>query len=284
MKIWLLIALNFACTGIFVLLTKVDALSWLTAGPVDNAPSWMGKVSNALYGIVIFALPSVIFANALSPNRFSAFKLDKSVPVAPLLMGVIALLSSVFFVDIVYSWNRSFLADPALVEQDQVSAAYTAWILQMPDIGSLLLCLIANAFVPAFVEELFFRAGLQQLLMSWVKKHHLAILLSAGFFSFLHFEPSGFLVRFLLGIGLGYLFYWSGSLRLPVLAHFAFNSFTIINSYVTQHYPQSVWANMETTYTLGIISLVVSSGALFTCRALLIHGKSKDEEAFPLDN
>lgn len=269
MQIWLLIALNFACTGVFLLFTKFDALAWLTAGPDDNAASWMGKLSNALYGIVIFALPSVIFANALSPDRFYSFRLHVKVPVLPMVMGAVALLSSVFFVDIVYGWNKTLISDPGILEQEQVASAYTSWILQMPDVGSLIFCLIANAFVPAVVEELFFRAGLQQLLIQWVKKHHAAIFLAAAFFSFLHFEASGFLVRFILGVFLGYLFYWSGSLRLPIIAHFAFNGFTIVSSYITQHYPEGAWAQMETTTTLGIISLVVSAGALFTCRNLL---------------
>lgn len=281
-QIWLLVALNFACTGIFLLFTKFEALDWLVAGPEDNSPSWMGKLSNALYGIIIFAVPSIVLANALSPDRFYSFKLHRKVPIVPLILGMVALLSSVFFVDLVYTWNRTIMNDPALLEQDKISSAYTSWILQMPDVASLVLCLFANAFVPALVEELFFRAGLQQMLIRWVKKHHAAIFLSAAFFSFLHFEASGFLVRFILGVALGYLFYWSGSLRLPILAHFAFNSFTIVNSYVMQHYAQSGWAQMETTYTLAIISLVVSLGALFTCRSLLLRGTAGEQGAFPL--
>ena len=116
---------------------------------------------------------------------------------------------------------------------------------------------------------MFFRGGVQQLLFEWLKKHHASIFLSAAFFSFLHFDPTGFMVRFILGLFLGYLFYWSGSLRMSIAAHFAFNAFEIINYYWVQHYPDSAWAKAETTYVLGAISAVVSIGALLTCRNLL---------------
>ncbi len=271
MKIWLLIALNFACTGVFILLTKIEGLYWLTGGPEDNLPSYLGKLSNAVYEVVIFLLPSVIFANALSPDRFYSFKLHIKVPVLPLILGTFSILISVFFVDLLYAWNKSLFSDPLILEQEKLTTVYTNWILQMPDAGALLLCLLMNAFIPAFVEEIFFRVGIQQLMMNWVKKHHVAILISAGFFSFLHFDPTAFIWRFILGAALGYLFYWSGSLRLSILAHFSLNAFTIVSSFITQHHPESFWAKMETTTTLGIISLVVSVGALLTCRNLLVR-------------
>ena len=42
----------------------------------------------------------------------------------------------------------------------------------------------------------------------------------------------GFLPRMLLGAGLGYLCYWSGSLWLPILVHFLFNSLQVIAYYL----------------------------------------------------
>jgi membrane protease YdiL (CAAX protease family) len=234
----------------------------------------MGKASQAVGNIVVFILPVLIFTNAVVPERFYYFRLNKRVSWLPMLLGALALLTSVFFIDYIYAWNQSLITDPALLEQEKLSNTYSTWIMSMPDAGSLLLCLLCNALVPAFAEELFFRAGIQQLLSAWVKKHHVAILLSAAFFSFLHFDASGFLVRFLLGAALGYLFYWSGSLRLSILAHFTFNAFSIADSYIEQHFPQSAWANLEITPVLALISLVVSVGALLTCRNFLLR-KSK---------
>ena len=49
-------------------------------------------------------------------------------------------------------------------------------------------------------------------------------LLSSLLFSALHLQFYGFFPRFFLGVFFGYLFYWSGSLMYPVIAH-ALNNF-----------------------------------------------------------
>jgi membrane protease YdiL (CAAX protease family) len=139
----------------------------------------------------------------------------------------------------------------------------------MPGIIDLVICLLVSAVAPAVAEELFFRGAMQQLFLEWTRKPHMAVFATAFLFSFLHVDPFNFISRFILGVALGYMFWWSGSLRLSIAAHFAFNAFGIVNIYLVQHYPESWWAQAETTYVLGAISLVVSLGALFTCRNLL---------------
>jgi hypothetical protein len=47
----------------------------------------------------------------------------------------------------------------------------------------------------------------------------------------------GFLPRFILGLFLGYLFYWSGSIWLPIIAHFINNAVVVSFSYpALSHY------------------------------------------------
>ena len=47
----------------------------------------------------------------------------------------------------------------------------------------------------------------------------------------MHLQFLGFIPRFLIGGLLGYLFYWSGSIWLPILAHFVNNAGVVILSY-----------------------------------------------------
>ena len=228
-----------------------------------------GRLAQSVFSLVLFLVPAVILVNATAPERFGYLRLDRRVRMLPVVLAAIAILSSIFFIDVVYAWSKTLITDPALLAEDARSQTYTTWLLSMPTIGDLLVCLLVNALIPAVAEEIFFRAGVQQLLGEWVKKPHMAIVLSAGFFSFMHFDATGFIVRFILGLYLGYLFYWSGSLRLSIIAHFVFNALTIFNSYLMQNYPESAWVKMETTYTLAAISLAVSLGALLTCRNFL---------------
>jgi hypothetical protein len=50
-------------------------------------------------------------------------------------------------------------------------------------------------------------------------------------FSAIHFHFQGIIPRFVLGVLLGYLFYWSQSLWLPILAHFINNAQAVLFSY-----------------------------------------------------
>ena len=67
--------------------------------------------------------------------------------------------------------------------------------------------------------------------MNWLSSPHVAILITAFLFSAIHFHFQGIIPRFVLGVLLGYLFYWSNSLWLPILAHFVNNAQAVIFSY-----------------------------------------------------
>lgn len=87
------------------------------------------------------------------------------------------------------------------------------------------------AFVPAVGEELFFRASLIGIFQKkW--SIHGAIWFSAIIFSTIHFQFYGFLPRMLLGAFFGYLFVWSGSLALVILAHFVNNLLVVLFYYL----------------------------------------------------
>ena len=97
--------------------------------------------------------------------------------------------------------------------------------------GMLLLNLLVFAAVPAFCEEFLFRGILQQQ-FSRNMSPHIAILITAAIFSFIHLQFYGFFGRMLLGVILGYFLYASGSLWPSIFAHFVFNSFSIILAYL----------------------------------------------------
>lgn len=94
--------------------------------------------------------------------------------------------------------------------------------------GGLLINVFMIAILPPFAEELLFRGVLARLFKDWSKNVHLAVFISAVIFAAIHIQFYTFLPRFLLGMALGYLFFWSGSLWLPIAAHFANNFLTLI--------------------------------------------------------
>ena len=84
-------------------------------------------------------------------------------------------------------------------------------VLSDEHIGIFIINLIVFALTPAICEELLFRGFLQQQLGKSVSPH-VAILISAFVFSFIHLQFYGFFSRMLLGMLLGYFLLFSGSL------------------------------------------------------------------------
>ena len=95
-------------------------------------------------------------------------------------------------------------------------------------VSTLLLNIGVCALVPAICEEFFFRGSLQNIFCTWFKNKHIAIWVTAFIFSAIHLQFDGFFARWLLGAYLGYLYVWSGSIWLPILAHFLHNALSIV--------------------------------------------------------
>lgn len=98
--------------------------------------------------------------------------------------------------------------------------------------GSSVAVLLANLFViavvPAVCEELFFRAGMQNLMLRWVKNPHVAIWVTAAVFSLFHGEIFAFVPRFIMGAVLGYLYFGSNSIVPNMVAHFLNNAMVVV--------------------------------------------------------
>jgi membrane protease YdiL (CAAX protease family) len=96
----------------------------------------------------------------------------------------------------------------------------------------LILNLFLIAVLPAAGEELIFRGVFQKIFYKLFRSGHLAIWFSAILFSTLHFQFFGFIPRLILGLVFGYLFFWSGTLWMPVVSHFVNNAFPVFLSYI----------------------------------------------------
>jgi uncharacterized protein len=94
--------------------------------------------------------------------------------------------------------------------------------------GTMILNLFNIALLPAFAEELFFRGVIQKIFKNLFKSGHIAIWVTAFLFSSIHFQFFGFLPRLILGLVFGYLFFWSGTLWLPIISHFVNNAVPVI--------------------------------------------------------
>ena len=176
--------------------------------------------------LFFFLIPYFVIRN--NPSYLMNYKKVKFLPI------IMVIFTTVFFIIInapVIEWNKSIsfpsfmssFESWALLKEKQLESL-TLYLVSFENNFEYLIGIIAIAIIPGFCEEYFFRGVLQKNLKLLLKNAHIAILLSSLLFSAFHLQFYGFFPRFFLGVFFGYLFYWSGSLMYPVIAH-ALNNF-----------------------------------------------------------
>ena len=154
------------------------------------------------------------------------------------MISIVFFMVAFPFVNYIADWNAhwhipTFLGD--WMEGKELKAGeLTKLFLDMPNVGLLILNLIMIALLPAVGEELIFRGIMQQGLQKKMSPHF-AIWLAAIVFSAIHMQFFGFVPRMLMGVAMGYLFYWSGNLWYPIVAHFTNNALAVGMAYGIQH-------------------------------------------------
>lgn len=219
------------------------------------------KLFQLMSAIGLFIVPPFIYGIIVSKKPLSALALNKiSLPVNWLLILIIMVVSTPFMSWLVEFNSQLVLPDflaplEAWMKQSEQSAEQlTKLFLTFDGLGSFLYILVIVAVVPAIGEELLFRGVLQKIMVDWIKNYHIAIWVTAIMFSALHMQFFGFLPRMLLGALFGYVFYWSGSLWLPILGHFINNGSVVLLSFF---YPEMI-NNTEITLFEGDVNWIAT--------------------------
>lgn len=115
---------------------------------------------------------------------------------------------------------------------EDTAKVLTEKFLAVDSLPALLFNIFMVGVLPAIGEELIFRGVVQRIFTSWTKNHHWGIWIAAIIFSAFHLQFYGFLPRLLLGAMFGYLLVWTGSMWVPILAHFINNTMGVIGFYL----------------------------------------------------
>lgn len=157
----------------------------------------------------------------------------------PVLISIVLFMVAFPFVNYLADWNSNieiptWIGDWMQGKEAQ-AGTLTETFLNMPSVLLLVFNLFMIALLPAVGEELIFRGIIQQGFFKQTRNPHLAIWLAAVLFSAIHLQFFGFVPRLLMGVAMGYLFYWSGNLWYPMIAHFTNNALSVMLSYGLQH-------------------------------------------------
>ena len=112
------------------------------------------------------------------------------------------------------------------------AADTTRELLDIHSLGQFLYTLLVVGFMAGLSEEILFRGAMLRTMQDSRLGKHAVVWITAIIFSALHVQFYGFLPRMLLGVWLGYLLVWTGSLWVPIIAHTLNNSIVVIFSYL----------------------------------------------------
>lgn len=250
----------------------------LTDGNTMFVLKWMQGCS----AIGLFIAPPLLF------GYFTNHQLGwRALSRQQILLAIAFVLLSMPFINGLAVWNErihlpSFLGSlESWMRQAEAEAMrMTEAFLVMDTPLDLLINLIIIAVIPAVGEELLFRGVIQKLFLKWNGKVHLSVWLTAFVFSAIHMQFLGFFPRLILGAVLGYMLVWSGSLWLPIIAHFTNNAFAVLVTYFIGI--DKINPSMENIGTEGgIIVLISGLGGLlllYILKELKQKGRSSFEE------
>lgn len=222
----------------------------------------MAQLANALASIIAFGLPSIVLAilvkgNWMANMGFAPMKSYQS-------LGIVILVA---LTGMILSGALGSLTEKIPIPTDfknwaeGLEAQYKKAMLSMTHMSSLkdlAFALLAVAIIPSIIEEVYFRGTLQKIVLDLTGKPFAAIILTAIFFSAIHFSFFGFLSRMALGIVLGYVYHYSKTIWLPILLHFLNNGIAVVILYSIKNNPANVEKMMDDNLPIywGVIALV----------------------------
>ena len=194
--------------------------------------AWFYRLILVINHLFVFIYPALLFLIIRKfklPTHFNDPSLLHMKTIFPAIMILIMSYPLVSYASVV---NGSIHLPAVFETMEEQSVQVMKLLLADHNILALVANLIVIAVIPAIGEELLFRGCLQTVMIHWLKKPELAIWVTAIIFSAMHMQFEGFLPRFILGLVLGYLFYWSGNILYPIIVHMFNNAFQIILQYI----------------------------------------------------
>ena len=220
------------------------------------------RVSQTILSVCIFFLPSIIVARLMSRHPLAYLGLRPSSSLAVYLFTVVMMLLTIVLGGSMAKLNELIPLTPHMesyfksmeedyMKQIEVMSQMSGWT----DFG---IALIVMAFIPAVVEEVFFRGGFQNLMYRSTGNFWVSIIVTSLLFSAIHFSFYGFLTRLTLSIVLGLFYAQTRNLWLPILAHFINNAIGVGEVFYLRGTGQSLKDSVSDKFPIwwGILALI----------------------------
>ncbi len=188
-----------------------------------------------------FAVAALIIAKFVDKADFEWKQQIHNFKFIGLGLTILIMFGGILFNALLIDWNvnitfpdRFNSFERMLREKEDQLMEMTIYLTNFESIEEFLMGLLVIGVFAGVGEELLFRGVIQPKLHQYTGNAHAGIWLTAIIFSAIHFQFYGFLPRMVLGAIFGYLYYFSGSLLYPIIAHILNNAFTVILVYLNK--------------------------------------------------
>jgi len=233
--------LAFMVVGILLALPFVgmnDLMNSLSANADTPESIYFLKYFQVLQSIGLFVVPPIILALLYHGNISEYLQIDRSTDKKTFLFAALTLLMVIPFINFLGEMNSQMRFPESLsgLENWMKTMEGAAEIMiekfmKVEGVSGLMFNIFMIAVLPALGEELMFRGVIQHIFTNWTRNHHWGIWISAFLFSAMHMQFYGFLPRMVLGGMFGYLLVWTGTMWVPILAHFVNNTMGVMGYY-----------------------------------------------------
>lgn len=248
----------FCLTYVFIMSLTLIVYSVSGINSVDlNSTRDIGiaKILQALASIILFILPVYLFARFTFTGNYGYFlgfrKAERS---NMYVLGVVGILLAMPFVFWLGDLNSRIPLPHDLIKLEEASSKQMAAFLKVSSPLDIVINVFIIALLPAVCEELFFRGGLQRIIIHITRNPWAGIVMTAIIFSAFHMQFAGFLPRMFLGIVLGAFYWFSGSIYTSMIAHFVNNAVQVI---AASYAPKYIDKNPETPVLAAMVSGIV---------------------------
>jgi membrane protease YdiL (CAAX protease family) len=222
------------------------------------------KWAQAFSSLAFFLLPAFLYAVFTFRGHYAYFLgFKRAERVNMYFLGIFCMLAAFPMVFWLGELNQLIPLPEALVRMEKETGEHLEDFLKVNHPSDIVVNVIVIALIPAFCEEMLFRGALQRILIQLTRNPWAGIIISAALFSALHLQFMGFLPRMFLGIVLGALYWYSGSLWTSILAHFVTNAVQVV---VAAYATKMASENPTIPFYIAIASGIVVTGMIILLR------------------
>jgi membrane protease YdiL (CAAX protease family) len=186
----------------------------------------------ALLSLFTFLLSALLFAYLTHPRPLAYLGLRTPGRPVQVPLAVLLLLAAMPLVNQLGHWLQQIdFGSDAKTSYERGQEVIHA-MMKGSSAGDLLIHLLLFAALPALGEEFLFRGVIMRLSYNNSKNIHFAVFISAAIFGIAHGSVYNYFPIMLMGILLGYIYYFSGSIWLSVLVHFLNNGLAALGLFL----------------------------------------------------